>query len=92
MRLALHLLDPARPEYSAAFVGKLIITFIKKVRGSRAGGAEGVRVCAPPLPGRPSSGPVPPAVAEVSAEQDAEYKDVQRHAEPAYGLCSSPAN
>lgn len=32
VRLAVHLLDPGRPEYSAAFVGKLIIVFIKKVR------------------------------------------------------------
>lgn len=31
VRLAVHLLDPGRPEYSAAFVGKLIIVFIKKV-------------------------------------------------------------
>lgn len=31
VRLAVHLLDPGRPEFSAAFVGKLIIVFIKKV-------------------------------------------------------------
>ena len=31
VRLVVHLLDPARPEASAAFVGKLIIVFIKKV-------------------------------------------------------------
>ena len=31
VRLAVHLLDPVRPEYSAAFVGRLIIIFIKKV-------------------------------------------------------------
>ena len=31
-QVVIHLLDPARPEYSAAFIDKLIIVFIKKVR------------------------------------------------------------
>ena len=31
IQVILHLLDPARPEFSAAFVGKLIIAFVKKV-------------------------------------------------------------
>ena len=31
MQVIIYLLEPSRPEYSAAFVGKLIITFIKKV-------------------------------------------------------------
>ncbi|XP_019850616.1 PREDICTED: importin-9-like [Amphimedon queenslandica] len=30
-QVVIHLLDPARPEYSAAFIDKLIIVFIKKV-------------------------------------------------------------
>ena len=30
-KVVIHLLDPTRPEYSAAFVDKLIIVFIKKV-------------------------------------------------------------
>ena len=30
--VVIHLLDPARPEYSAAFVDKLIIVFVKKVQ------------------------------------------------------------
>ena len=28
----LHLLDPLMPEFSASFVGRLIIVFVKKVR------------------------------------------------------------
>ena len=31
VKVILHLLDPSRPEFSAAFVGKLLITFVKKV-------------------------------------------------------------
>ena len=31
IQVALHLLDPSRPEYSASFVGKFIITFVKVV-------------------------------------------------------------
>lgn len=30
-QVVIYLLDPARPEYSAAFVDKLIIVFMKKV-------------------------------------------------------------
>jgi hypothetical protein len=41
VRLAVHLLDPARPESSAAFVGKLIIIFIKKVSCVCVGGRQG---------------------------------------------------
>ena len=32
VRLVVHLLDPGRPESSAAFIGRLLIVFIKKVR------------------------------------------------------------
>ena len=31
VQVVLYLLEPARPEFSAAFVGKLIIAFVKKV-------------------------------------------------------------
>ena len=31
-QVVMNLLDPARPEYSAAFVDKLIIVFVKKVK------------------------------------------------------------
>ena len=31
VQIGVHLLDPSRPESSAAFVGKLIIVFVKKV-------------------------------------------------------------
>ena len=31
VQVIIHLLNPSRPEFSAAFVGKLIITFVKKV-------------------------------------------------------------
>ncbi|CAI8007574.1 Importin-9 [Geodia barretti] len=33
VRLAVHLLDPSRPESSAAFIGRLLIVFFKKVGG-----------------------------------------------------------
>ena len=31
VKVILHLLDPTGPEFSASFVGKLIIAFVKKV-------------------------------------------------------------
>jgi hypothetical protein len=31
-KVVVHLLDPSRPEYSAALIDKLIIVFLKKVR------------------------------------------------------------
>ena len=31
LRVILHLLDPTVPEFSASFVGKLVIVFLKKV-------------------------------------------------------------
>lgn len=31
IQVVLHLLDPVRPEYSASFVGKFIIAFVKVV-------------------------------------------------------------
>ena len=34
VQVILHLLDPTRPEFSATFVGRLIITFVKKATGN----------------------------------------------------------
>ncbi len=35
LRVILHLLDPTVPEFSASFVGKLVIVFLKKVGGDK---------------------------------------------------------
>ena len=40
VQIGVHLLDPSRPESSAAFVGKLIIVFVKKVIYTTCEGRE----------------------------------------------------
>ena len=83
VQLVVHLLDPARPEFSAAFVGKLIITFIKKVRQSCFHGD----VIIFPLPlGRVGPGRAPAAAAALRAEQNALCGDQLGHAVPPRGL------
>ena len=41
VRLAVHLLDPSRPESSAAFIGRLLIVFFKKVSREKGRGRQG---------------------------------------------------
>lgn len=39
VQVILHMLDPSRPEFTASFVGKLLIVIVKKVE-------QGTRGCA----------------------------------------------
>ena len=54
IQVVLHLLDPARPEYSASFVGKFIIAFVKVVSCF----IQRMCYCVTVLPSSPQAGSV----------------------------------